>query len=46
MMSIHLLKQFIPLYPGHIIIMNMLSGMDIHYGYSDIIAQFPIVGNI
>ncbi|MGP1923968.1 MAG: hypothetical protein ACTS73_03340 [Arsenophonus sp. NEOnobi-MAG3] len=42
MISIYLLKQVISLHSAYIVTVKMLSGRDIHYGYSDIIAKSPI----
>ncbi|MGP1924310.1 MAG: hypothetical protein ACTS73_05265 [Arsenophonus sp. NEOnobi-MAG3] len=39
MMSLHLFKQFIPLYPTNIVTVNMLTAVDIDYSYSDIVAN-------
>ncbi len=45
MILINTFKKFIPLYPNHIIRMNMLFDEDTHYGYSDIVEKFLIEGN-
>ncbi|MGP1924255.1 MAG: hypothetical protein ACTS73_04960 [Arsenophonus sp. NEOnobi-MAG3] len=44
MISIHALKQLISLCPPNILTVNILSAVDIHYGYSDIVAKSPIAG--